>query len=86
MTEKQHAEAAGIVRFLASDGGQKIGMLAGDVITVMAVDSLGTLLALPLGEIRAACDTQGETIQASEVKLLAPVDGRTEVWAAGVTY
>jgi 2-dehydro-3-deoxy-D-arabinonate dehydratase len=86
VTSNEHTLATGIVRFLGSDGVQEIGMLAGGVIAVMAVDSLGTLLGLPLGEIRAVCDTPGETLQASEVKLLAPVDGRTEVWAAGVTY
>ena len=25
-------------------------------------------------------------MQPEEIELLAPVDGRTEVWAAGVTY
>jgi hypothetical protein len=32
--------------------------------------------------MRATTDAQ----PSSEIALLAPVDGRTEVWAAGVTY
>jgi 2-dehydro-3-deoxy-D-arabinonate dehydratase len=61
-------------------------MLADGTITRLNVDSLATMLALPLAEIRAICEAQGERVRAAEVKLLAPVDGRTEVWAAGVTY
>jgi 2-dehydro-3-deoxy-D-arabinonate dehydratase len=78
--------SAGLVRFLARDGAARIGMLSGDAITVLAVDSLAALLARPLGEIRAICGASGETVLASDAELLAPVDGSTEVWAAGVTY
>ena len=82
-----HEGGRGIVRFLAGDGEPRIGMLAGDVITGIAVDSLADLLGLPLAEIRAICQAPArETVPAAEVRLLAPVDGRTEVWAAGVTY
>jgi 2-dehydro-3-deoxy-D-arabinonate dehydratase len=87
VTTDAHTEATGIVRFLASDGAMKIGMLAAGTVRVLPVDSLATLLGLPLGEIRAICDAPaGETIPAKDAKLLAPVDGGTEVWAAGVTY
>jgi 2-dehydro-3-deoxy-D-arabinonate dehydratase len=87
VTTQEHTEAAGIVRFLAGDGGPRIGMLAGDVITVLPVDSLAALLALRLGEIRDICEAQGGGgIPVGDARLLAPVDGRTEVWAAGVTY
>jgi 2-dehydro-3-deoxy-D-arabinonate dehydratase len=38
-------------------------------------------------EIRTICASPGgETVPAAEVRLLAPADGRMEVWAAGVTY
>jgi 2-dehydro-3-deoxy-D-arabinonate dehydratase len=86
VTTDEHTEAAGMVRFLTGDGDPKIGMLAGGTVRVLPADSLATLLGLPLGEIRAICGTQGETVRASDVRLLAPVDGGTEVWAAGVTY
>jgi 2-dehydro-3-deoxy-D-arabinonate dehydratase len=52
-----------------------------------AQGSLGELLALPLDRIRETCASPGgATIPAAGVHLLAPVDGRMEVWAAGVTY
>ena len=86
MNAEEHTEATGIVRFLADDRAPKVGMLADNTITLLPVDSLASLLALPLAGIRAICDTRGETVPKSEVKLLAPVDGSTEVWAAGVTY
>ena len=63
-------------------------MLNGTAVTELsAAGSLADLLALPLGRIREICaDPQGATVPAGDVRLLAPVDGRTEVWAAGVTY
>jgi len=47
--------------------------------------SLASLLA---GDFRAAVETAAAEgrVETDEVTLLAPVDGRTEVWAAGVTY
>jgi 2-dehydro-3-deoxy-D-arabinonate dehydratase len=87
VTTEEDSRGTGIVRFLAGDGEPRIGMLAGDVITGIAVDSLADLLGLPLAEIRAICQAPArETVPAAGVRLLAPVDGRTEVWAAGVTY
>ncbi|MGE5289133.1 MAG: fumarylacetoacetate hydrolase family protein [Micromonosporaceae bacterium] len=82
----ERGAGAGLVRFLARDGATRIGMLAGDAITVLAVESLAGLLAQPLAEIREICGRQGETVPASDARLLAPVDDSTEVWAAGVTY
>ena len=49
--------------------------------------ALADLLALPLGDIREICERPGgDAVQPEEIEPLAPVDGRTEVWAAGVTY
>ena len=75
-------------RFMAGDGGARVGVLDGDLVTELAaVGSLGDLLALPLNRIRAICaNPGGATLPVSDVELLAPVDGRMEVWAAGVTY
>jgi 2-dehydro-3-deoxy-D-arabinonate dehydratase len=63
-------------------------VLDGEVVTELAAaGSLGDLLALPLGLIREICTTPaGATTPAADAELLAPVDGRMEVWAAGVTY
>jgi 2-dehydro-3-deoxy-D-arabinonate dehydratase len=79
-----------LIRFLAGDGGPRIGVLdAGGDATVLgaAAGSLAELLALPVAEIRGICEAPaGETVPAAEIALLAPADGRMEVWAAGVTY
>jgi 2-dehydro-3-deoxy-D-arabinonate dehydratase len=57
------------------------------VITSLAAPALADLLALPLSQIREICaDPGGEAVPEEKAELLAPVDGRTEVWAAGVTY
>lgn len=50
-------------------------------------DTLASLLALPLEEIRADLDDALATPPVEgPTRLLPPVDGRTEVWASGVTY
>jgi 2-dehydro-3-deoxy-D-arabinonate dehydratase len=49
--------------------------------------TLGDLLALPTDLLRDICARPGgATRPAAGVELLAPVDDRMEVWAAGVTY
>jgi 2-dehydro-3-deoxy-D-arabinonate dehydratase len=83
-----------LIRFQAGDGEPRVGILGqggesgtGTVTVLAAVGSLAELLALPLAEIREICASPaGETVPAAEVRLLAPADGRMEVWAAGVTY
>jgi len=77
-----------LIRFLAGEAEARVGMLDGDAVTELAAaGTLGELLALPLNRIREACaHPGGATIPAAGVELLAPVDGRMEVWAAGVTY
>jgi 2-dehydro-3-deoxy-D-arabinonate dehydratase len=57
----------------------------GQVFGLPGVGSLAALWSLPLAEIRQRVQ-EGERIPAGEVTLLPPIDGRTEVWAAGVTY
>src|SRR6201995_654407 len=47
--------------------------------------SLATVWPLPLAEIRQRVRDR-EAVPAGDVTLLPPVDGRTEVWAAGGTY
>src|SRR6185437_6429636 len=75
-------------RFAAGDGAARVGVVDGDAVTELtAAGTLGDLLALPLDRIRTACaDPGGATVPLGAVELLAPVDGRMEVWAAGVTY
>ena len=77
-----------VLRFLVNGGEPRAGVLDGDVVTELAAaGSLGDLLALPLDRIREICASPGGArIPAADVRLLAPLDGRMEVWAAGVTY
>ncbi len=57
----------------------------GRVSGLPGVESLAALWALPLAEIRQRVRDR-EAVPAADVTLLPPIDGRTEVWAAGVTY
>jgi len=57
----------------------------GQVFGLPGVGSLGALWALPLAEIGRRLQDR-ERVPAGEITLLPPIDGRTEVWAAGVTY
>jgi 2-dehydro-3-deoxy-D-arabinonate dehydratase len=81
-----------LIRFVAGDGEARAGVLddsaLGDpsaAIRPLGVASVADLLAEPLSRIRELCsDLDGKPVPLAG--LLAPVDGRTEVWAAGVTY
>jgi 2-dehydro-3-deoxy-D-arabinonate dehydratase len=57
----------------------------GRVAARLREGSLAELLRLPLGEFRARVDS-AESADAASPRILAPIDGQTEVWAAGVTY
>jgi 2-dehydro-3-deoxy-D-arabinonate dehydratase len=57
------------------------------ITSLAAAPAMADLLALPLSRIREICENPGgEAVPQQSAELLAPVDGRTEVWAAGVTY
>jgi 2-dehydro-3-deoxy-D-arabinonate dehydratase len=84
-----------LIRFVAEEGEPATGVLddsaLGDPSAVvrplgpLGVASVADLLAEPLSRIRELCsDAGGPPVPLAA--LLAPVDGRTEVWAAGVTY
>ncbi|KWX67927.1 fumarylacetoacetate hydrolase family protein [Mycobacterium sp. NAZ190054] len=77
-----------IVRFVGETGAPRIGVLDGEVVTAFPGDvMLSELLGLRLADLRSRCaDVNGPARPISEVRLLPPVDGRTEIWAAGVTY
>ncbi len=75
-----------IVRY---DGGQgaRVGLLDGGGVHPLPVESVASLLRLRLDELRALVEgPRDEVVDVSGVRLLAPVDERTEVWASGVTY
>lgn len=53
---------------------------------VVAVASFADLLSRSLDEIRQLVENASETSDAVTSDRAAPIDGRTEVWASGVTY
>jgi 2-dehydro-3-deoxy-D-arabinonate dehydratase len=78
-----------LTRYVDPHGAVAVGVDSNDRITPLAgVRSVGELLRLPLGDIRARCEeAPGErAIDTADVRLLPPVDSLMEVWAAGVTY
>ena len=76
-----------IIRYGTPNGtGARVGVIAEDgVVRRLAVQSLAALLRLRLTEIRALVERPAER-EPEPVRLLPPIDGLTEVWAAGVTY
>jgi 2-dehydro-3-deoxy-D-arabinonate dehydratase len=77
-----------LVRFRAASGLPQVGVLDnGQVRSLPGFATLADLLARPVLEIRALCaDPAPDAAPFDEASLLAPIDGGTEVWAAGVTY
>jgi 2-dehydro-3-deoxy-D-arabinonate dehydratase len=73
------ADEAGDIRVGVSDGVT--------VTELTGVGGIGEMLRLPAAELRERCaGAAGKGHDAAAVRLLPPVDGRMEVWAAGVTY
>ncbi len=72
--------------FRYADGGEaRIGVLTNDGRRWrLPVRSLAELLRTSLNDVRSLVEAPGEPI--GESRLLPPIDGRTEVWASGVTY
>lgn len=65
----------------------QVGVLQEDTVTSLAAGAIADLLRLPLEQVQMQCRAPaGHRYAAGEVRLLPPVDGRMEVWAAGVTY
>jgi 2-dehydro-3-deoxy-D-arabinonate dehydratase len=68
---------------------ERVGVLDGDDVRPLpGVSGFAELLRRPLSEVQSlvARPLVAETCTLADVLLLPPVDGRTEVWAAGVTY
>ncbi|MED7926172.1 fumarylacetoacetate hydrolase family protein [Nonomuraea sp. LP-02] len=78
-----------IVRFVSPlTGADAVGVDDGEHVTELSgVTTVGELLRLPATELRERVTApDGARHPSAEVRRLAPVDGRMEVWAAGVTY
>lgn len=77
-----------IVRYLAAgERAARIGVAIGDEVRPVAVARMADLLRHPLAEIRRHVERASAASPIVEpVRLLPPLDGRMEVWGAGVTY
>lgn len=72
----------------ASGGRTRVGVEDRGGITELGVGSVAELLRLSADEMRKLLEgtSTGSGRSASDVTLAVPIDGLTEVWAAGVTY
>jgi 2-dehydro-3-deoxy-D-arabinonate dehydratase len=80
-----------LVRYASPDGRPVVGVSTGDPATgtvapVEGIDSFAELLRLTLDELKSAVAKVGEAVPAEGLTFLPPLDGRGEVWCAGVTY
>ena len=76
-----------VVRFVSPDTPRPaVGRFDADGIRPVGVASMAALLRMRVAEIRAVLEAAASEVPVQDARLLAPVDGRTEVWAAGVTY
>jgi 2-dehydro-3-deoxy-D-arabinonate dehydratase len=78
-----------LVRY-QTDGGVGVGVLEDGSLTALSgVTTMAQLLRLRLDDLRATLESgraTGTSLDPSGVRLLPPLDGRGEVWCAGVTY
>jgi 2-dehydro-3-deoxy-D-arabinonate dehydratase len=75
-----------LVRFADGTGTIRVGLLTDEQLRPLAVSSMSDLLRRPVAEIRELAEAAGEPVSTVGTRLLPPLDGRMEVWAAGVTY
>jgi 2-dehydro-3-deoxy-D-arabinonate dehydratase len=66
--------------------GPRVGVRRDGRVAPLPWGSVAELLREPLDVLREGLIPSGPYVDAAEVAFLPPVDGRTEVWAAGVTY
>lgn len=75
-----------IVRYVEA-GAVRVGVRRGaEVAPLRRATGVADVLAQPLDGVRELLADLGPAVDACGVGYLPPVDGRTEVWAAGVTY
>jgi 2-dehydro-3-deoxy-D-arabinonate dehydratase len=75
-----------IVRYRGGGGSMRIGRRDDDgTLRRLPVSTVAGLLSADLAHMQAIVDAAGE-VETGPVRVMAPVDGAMEVWAAGVTY
>jgi 2-dehydro-3-deoxy-D-arabinonate dehydratase len=77
-----------LIRFRSRKGQVRIGVRDAGLVRVLDPGTtMGGLLGLRVDDLRDRLDDAVADEEATaELELLPPVDGRTEVWGAGVTY
>ncbi|HVK23154.1 MAG TPA: fumarylacetoacetate hydrolase family protein [Actinokineospora sp.] len=78
-----------LVRYLNAGGDPRVGVVVDESVHDLPVYDMAALLGHTLAEIRELVESAAATAPVAtlaEVSLLVPIDGRTEVWGAGVTY
>ncbi|UOZ05454.1 fumarylacetoacetate hydrolase family protein [Amycolatopsis sp. WQ 127309] len=75
-----------LVRFTDGTGDIRVGLLTDEQLRPLAVASMRDLLRHTVAEIRELAEAAGDPVSTDGTRLLPPLDGRMEVWAAGVTY
>ncbi|HEY1293373.1 MAG TPA: fumarylacetoacetate hydrolase family protein [Chloroflexota bacterium] len=73
-----------ILRTSTPDGSMRTTVVEDDHVIGHLTTTLADLLRLPLEDFKRALEEVGSG--GSMGRVLAPIDGQTEVWAAGVTY
>ncbi len=74
-----------LVRYAGADGVARPGVVDDDGLRTLDVGTVCALLDGDLAHFTEQLAKPGSLVE-EPVRLLAPVDGDTEVWAAGVTY
>lgn len=79
-----------LVRYQTEDGDVRVGIRQDSALRrLTAVADMAALLRLRATELRAAVESalsEEPTEDVRAVRMLPPLDGRAEVWCAGVTY
>jgi 2-dehydro-3-deoxy-D-arabinonate dehydratase len=78
---------AQVARIQTADGATRVALVADGRVTATLPSgmTLAELLRLRLPAFRERIET-AQPAQETSARVLAPIDGQTEVWAAGVTY
>lgn len=75
-----------LVRYRDDQGRPRVGVTSADGVHTLDVADMATLLRHRVTEIRDLVEGARRAPATELGPLLAPIDGRTEVWGAGVTY
>lgn len=76
-----------LVRYQLAGSEPQVGVLSGGKVAAIEGNTkMAELLRLSLDDLRTAVGKLADEVDVQAVRLLPPLDGRSEVWCAGVTY